>query len=80
MPQIKLVEPEGTYLLWLDFSALNLSDEELEDLIVNKAKLWLASGEIFGEEGKQFERINISCPRQTLKTALIRLKKAIKSI
>lgn len=80
LPQIKLVEPEGTYLLWLDFSALNLSDEELEDLIVNKAKLWLASGEIFGEEGKQFERINISCPRQTLKTALIRLKKAIKSI
>lgn len=80
LPQVKLIEPEGTYLLWLDFSALNLSDEQLENIIVNEAKLWLASGEIFGDEGRQFERINISCPRQTLETALLRLKNAIESI
>ncbi|WIW70985.1 MalY/PatB family protein [Anaerosinus gibii] len=77
LPEIKLVEPEGTYLLWLDFSALQLSDEALEDLITHKAKLWLDAGVMFGIEGKQFQRINIACPQQTLEKALLQLKSAI---
>lgn len=74
LPQIKLVEPQGTYLTWLDFSALNLSQEELDELITHKAKLWLDGGTMFGSEGNGFQRINIACPREVLKTALLQLK------
>jgi len=77
IPEIKLVEPEGTYLIWLDFSYLELSTCELENLIINKAKLWLDNGAIFGKETNQFERINIACPRATLNQALVQLEHAI---
>ena len=77
LPMIKLIEPQGTYLIWLDFSALQLSRKELEELIVHKAKLWLDPGHIFGPEGEGFERINIACQRQTLAKALEQLHRAI---
>ena len=79
LPQIKLVEPEGTYLIWLDFRALGLKEKELEDLIVNKAKLWLDSGAIFGKVGEGFERINIATNRSVLQEALERIKAAVLS-
>ena len=79
IPQITLVEPEGTYLVWLDCKALNLNEKELENLIVNKAKLWLDRGTMFGEEGSGFQRVNIACPRATLEKALIQLAEAVKS-
>ena len=78
MQNVKLVEPEGTYLLWLDCRALGLSDGELKELVEGKAKLWLDDGVVFGEGGSGFERINIACPRSTLKEALERLGKALK--
>ena len=77
LPQIKLIEPEGTYLIWLDFRALGLPEEELEKLIVHRAKLWLDSGAIFGSAGEGFERINIACPRSILEEALERIKSAV---
>lgn len=77
LPDIKLVETEGTYLLWLDFRKLGLSESELEDLLIKKAKLWLDSGRIFGTAGKGFQRINVACPRKTLTEALTRLETAI---
>jgi len=77
IPKIKLVEPEGTYLLWIDFHDLNLSEEALEDLISNKANLWLDGGTMFGPEGSGFQRINIACQRETLAKALEQLKNAI---
>jgi cystathionine beta-lyase len=77
--KVKLVDPQGTYLIWLDFQELDLSEEELEDLIVNKAKLWLDHGSMFGEEGKGFQRINIACPRSLLKKALEQLENAVNS-
>lgn len=80
IPQIKLIEPEGTYLIWLDCSALGFEDKELEKFIVEKAKLWLDSGYIFGKEGEGFQRINIACPRETLKKALEQLKEAVDKI
>lgn len=80
LPQIKLVENEGTYLLWLDFRGLKLSEGALEDLIIQKAKLWLDSGRIFGEAGCGFQRINVACPRKTLTEALTRLEAAVKSL
>ena len=78
LPQVKLVEPEGTYLLWLDFRELNLTEEELEDLIINKAKLWLDGGTMFGTEGVGFQRINIACPQKNLIQAFTQLKEALK--
>lgn len=77
LPQIHLIEPEGTYLVWLDFRDLGLKESELEDLVVKKANLWLDSGAIFGKVGEGFERINVACPRSILKTALAQLKAAI---
>lgn len=77
LPQIKLIEPEGTYLIWLDFRELGISELERKDLIENKAKLWLDAGTMFGKAGAGFERINIACPRKTLEEAMNRLKKAI---
>ena len=80
LPQIRLVEPEGTYFAWLDCSALGLSCEALNDLVVNKAKLWLDGGYIFGKSGEQFQRVVLACPRQTLEQALLRLEKAVNDL
>lgn len=79
LPQLTMTEPEGTYLVWVDFGRLGLSESELEDLIVNKANLWLDSGAIFGKAGEGFERFNVACPRVTLEKALDQLKEAVRS-
>ena len=78
LPQVKLVEPQGSYLIWLDFSGLNLNAEELENLILNRAKLWLNSGTIFGPEGEGFQRMNIACPRSVVEEAFLRLEQAVR--
>lgn len=77
LPQIKLVEPQGTYLIWLDFRGLGLTDGELARFVQNKAKLWTDDGYIFGAGGSGFERINIACPRSVLKKAFDNLKNAM---
>lgn len=77
LPQIRLVEPEGTYFAWLDCSGLGLSRRELDDLILNRAKLWLDSGHIFGGQADQFQRIVLACPRKTLEQALRQLEQAV---
>lgn len=78
LPQIKVIEPEGTYLLWMDFRELNLNETELEELIVKKARLWLDGGTMFGEGGAGFQRVNIACPRSIIAEAMERLYQAIK--
>jgi cystathionine beta-lyase len=80
IPEIKLVEPQGTYLLWLDFNALGFSRKQLQTLTINKAKLWLSDGKTFGGEGKGFFRVNIACPLTVLKKAFGRLKTAMDAI
>lgn len=77
LPGVEMVEHEGTYLVWLDFRKTELSVEELEDLIVNRAKLWLDSGKIFGKSGEGFQRINVACPRQILEEALHRIREQL---
>jgi len=72
-PKIKVLKPEGTYLLWLDFSAFGLTDSEINDRVLNKAKVWLDNGSMFGKEGEQYQRINCATPRQTLEEALKRI-------
>lgn len=80
LPGVRMTEHEGTYLVWLDFSGTGLSENELEDMIVNRAKLWLDGGTMFGECGKGFQRINVACPRIILKEAMKRLEGALKEI
>lgn len=77
LPQLKVPETEGTYLVWVDFRGLGLSEEELEELIVKKANLWLDRGTMFGRAGTGFERFNVACPRSVLERALVQLKEAI---
>jgi cystathionine beta-lyase len=77
LPQIILVEPEGTYLTWLDFRNLGMPGEELDRFVLEDAGLWLDGGSMFGPEGEGFQRINIACPRITLERAFIRLKHAV---
>jgi cystathionine beta-lyase len=79
IPEARLVEPEGTYLIWVDFRELGLSAAALDELIVKKAGLWLDGGAMFGEEGEGFQRINTACPRSVLKQALTQLKNAVQS-
>ncbi len=78
LPHIRLVEPEGTYLLWLDCKALGLDDAALEKRILHDARLWLDTGTIFGAGGSGFQRINMACPRSTLQTAMERLERALR--
>ena len=77
LPGVNMVEHEGTYLVWLDFRETGLSVEELDDKIINQAKLWLDSGKIFGSCGEGFQRINVACPRKVLEEALERIKNAV---
>ena len=77
LPGVKMIDHEGTYLVWLDFRETGLGVDELEDLIIHKAKLWLDSGKIFGKNGEGFQRINVACPRSTVKEALDRMKEAM---
>lgn len=78
IPQIQVIRTEGTYLVWMDFRGLGFSQRETERLVVEKAKLWLDNGRMFGEAGRGFWRINVACPRKTLETALLRLEQAVK--
>lgn len=76
LPQLRLIEPEGTYLLWLDFSGYGLTDEALDLHIREKARLWLDRGSMFGPEGRGFQRLNAACPWSTLQAGLQRLRTA----
>ena len=78
LPEIKPIELQGTYLLWLDCTALGKTKEELESFMVNDAQLFLDEGYLFGEEGSGFERVNLACPQWVLKAGLERLERAFK--
>lgn len=79
-PRVKPIMPQGTYLQWLDCRALGLGKDALEDLMINKAKVYFDEGYIFGDEAIGFERINIACPRPLLKRALDRMIAAMKTV
>lgn len=80
LPEIALIEPEGTYLVWLDLRKLGLTEQQQRQLIVQDAKLWLDTGTLFGQGGEGFERINIACPRTTIEQAMQRLEHAVHKI
>jgi len=76
-PAVELVEPEGTYLAWLDFRGLGLEVEALFELLSRKAKVALNPGHWFGREGAGFARMSFACPRSTLEDALTRIAGAL---
>ena len=77
LPGIRLIEPEGTYLLWLDCRALGMSDEELQHFFVRDAGVGLSPGTLFGLGGSGFMRMNIGAPRSKVATALERIRRAL---
>ena len=77
IPQLKVYPLEGTYLAWVDCTKLGMDDPTLSEWMLKKAKLWLDDGVMFGSGGSMFMRINIGCPRSTLRQALERLEKAV---
>lgn len=78
MPNIKAMEPQASFLLWLDCTELNMTQEELVSFFVNKARLALNNGEQFGKEGVGFMRLNVGCPRALLEKAMEQLYLAYK--
>lgn len=79
LPEIKVIQPEGTYLVWLDCHELGLAGEELEDFIIEEAGVYVEGGYQFGPGGSEFIRINIACPKSILEEGLSRIRKALKS-
>ncbi|KZE72081.1 cystathionine beta-lyase [Paenibacillus jamilae] len=80
MPKVKLIKPEATYLAWLDFRELGLSDLELQQLMQKKAKIALDDGFIFGAGGELFQRINFACPRSLLQQALESIERSLQGL
>ena len=80
IPQISVMRPQASFLVWLDCRGLNLSQAELNDLFVNKAGLALNNGEMFGKEGIGYMRLNVGTTRKNLLTAFEKLKNAINSL
>jgi len=80
IPRIKIRRPEGTYLLWLDCSGLNMKPEELSDFFLKKCKVWLNDGGMFGHAGAMFQRMNIGTSRAILEEALERIEREVNNI
>ncbi len=74
LPGVRMIDTQGTYLIWLDFRQTGLTIEQLDHKIIYEAGLWLDSGKIFGKTGEGFERINVACPRAVLQEALDRIR------
>ena len=74
---MKVLPLEGTYLVWVDCSALKRSSEEIVKAVLDKEKLLVNDGNMYGEAGKDFIRINIACPRALLIDGLGRLKRVL---
>lgn len=77
LPRLRVIRPEGTYLVWLDCRELGLDQWALKRLMLEKARIFPDEGFIFGPEGAGFERINIACPRSILADALDRIRRVI---
>ena len=80
IPQLKVKKPEGTYLLWVDFSNLNVDKEDLKNALINKGRIALSDGSSFGIGGAGYYRINLACPRSIVLEGLKRIEFAIKSL
>ena len=75
--KVTALKMDGTYLAWLDCRKLNLSADELDDLFLKKAGVWLHNGTTFGKGGEGFMRMNIACPSSVLEEAVKRIKSVL---
>ncbi|MCB5271036.1 MAG: PatB family C-S lyase [Candidatus Cloacimonetes bacterium] len=80
LPKVKMSPCEGSYLAWLDFREYQLSDDELMQILCDKAGVALNPGPSFGSEGSGFMRLNFACPRAVLHEALVRIKKNFQEV
>jgi cysteine-S-conjugate beta-lyase len=80
IPKISVIEPQGTYLIWLDCRALGLNDMALRSFMRERARVGLDDGFLFGAGGSGFQRMNIACPRAILEEALHRIETAVNSL
>lgn len=80
MPKVKVVKPQASYLVWLDFSEVGLSHKDLVDLIVNEAHLAMNDGAMFGREGEQCMRMNVGTRREVLAQAMQQLRDALSQV
>ncbi len=79
MQQIRLIQPEGSYLLWLDCRNLKMSDLKLKQFMIEQARVGLSPGTAFGHGGQGFMRLNIGAPRKLVMTALQRVRQALQN-
>lgn len=79
LPQFPVSMLEGTYLVWVDCSVLGRSSKEIVQELLEREKVWVNEGSLYGEAGEGFIRINIACPRQKLIEGLNRLRKGLDS-
>jgi cysteine-S-conjugate beta-lyase len=77
LPKLRVIRPEATYLVWIDCRQLDVTEQQLKQLLLEKGKIAVEFGSKFGEEGRGFIRMNIACPRKTLEDALFRLSAAL---
>jgi cystathionine beta-lyase len=78
LPQVRVARLEGTYLAWLDINALELTSDEATEKLRNEGKVLLSSGTLYGRRaGQGYLRLNLACPRITLKQALIRIGRVL---
>ncbi|MCT4621715.1 MAG: pyridoxal phosphate-dependent aminotransferase [Marinisporobacter sp.] len=80
IPKIKINKPDGTYLLWLDCKELGMEDDELSSFFINQAKVALNSGIGFGDDGKDYMRMNVACSRSILEEALKKIEGAVNKL
>lgn len=80
IPQIKTFAPDATYLMWLDCRELELNCDELRDFMIQKARLGMNEGRVFGPGGEGFMRLNAACPRSVLEEAMQRLEAAVAAL
>ncbi len=80
MPKVKTYIPEGTYIMWLDFSDYGISADEIHDRIYNKANVVLEDGKLFGKEAELYQRICIPSPRPLIKEALERIAREFEDL
>lgn len=78
--KLKVIDSEGTYLLWIDCQQLGLTDKELQDFMIQQAKVGLNAGSSYGKPGKQFMRLNLACPKSTLEEGINRIVQAVQTL
>lgn len=76
IPKVKIIIPEGTYLVWLDCRELGMDSGSLKNFFIKQARVGLNDGIIFGKDGAGFQRMNIACPRPLLLDGLQRIESA----